>query len=126
MQLAGGNETVLLVEDEVSVQTVIGRLLRKLGYTVLIAGDGFEGVSIYEEQGEEIDLVITDIVMPGMNGIEMAKELRERSPELKVLFISGYVGSETGQLKDPPPQPFLPKPFSVEELSETVREILDS
>ena len=76
MAIPCGTETILLVEDDASVQRVVGRLLRKLGYTVLIAGDGLEGVSLFDERSKEIDLVITDIVMPGQTGIEMAQDLR--------------------------------------------------
>ncbi len=121
MAIPGGTETILLVEDDASVQRVVGRLLRKLGYTVLIAGDGVEGVSLFDERSKEIDLVITDIVMPGQTGIEMAQDLRKRRPDLKILFISGYAGSLDGPL----PHPFLPKPFSMEEIAEAVRAILD-
>ena len=125
MAIPGGTETILLVEDEVSVQTVVGRLLRKLGYAVLIADDGLEGASVFEERSNDIDLIITDIVMPGQTGIEMADELRRSNPGLKILFISGYAGPEAGSINGPLPQPFLPKPFSVEELAESVRAILD-
>ena len=125
MAIPGGTETILLVEDERSVQTVVGRLLRKLGYTVLIASDGVEGASLFDEHDEQIDIVITDIVMPRQTGVEMAGDLRIRRPDLKLLFISGYAGPEAGMLNGPIPQPFLPKPFSVEELAEAVREILD-
>jgi two-component system cell cycle sensor histidine kinase/response regulator CckA len=125
MTIPGGTETILLVEDESSVQTVVGRLLRKLGYTVLIADDGLEGASLFAQCSEEIDLVITDIVMPGQTGIEMAQELRSRRPGLKILFLSGYAGHDPDSLESPLPQPFLPKPFSVEALAESVRGILD-
>ena len=126
MALPGGSETILLVEDEASVQTVIGRLLRRLGYTVLFAGDGRQGVSVFDDRGAQIDLVITDIVMPDRTGIEMSRDLRERRPDLKILFMSGYAGPEAGVLQDPPPEPFLSKPFSVEKLAETVRAVLDA
>ena len=125
MKIPGGTETILLVEDELSVQTVVGRLLRKLGYTVLIADDGVEGVSLFDEHSEEIDLVVTDIVMPGQTGIGMAEELRSRRPDLRILFISGYAGHDADSMDGPLPQPFLPKPFSVEELAEAIRGILD-
>ena len=126
MAIPGGSETILLVEDEASVQTVIGRLLGKLGYTVLFADNGQECISVFDDYVDRIDLIITDIVMPGQTGIEMARELRERKPDLKILFMSGYAGPEAGVLNDPPPEPFLSKPFSVEELAEAVRTALDA
>ena len=77
------------------------------------------------DRGESFDLVVTDIVMPGLSGIEMAEILKGRFPDLPFLFISGYTSRELGTAPAAPPEPFLPKPFKMEELAEEVRKALE-
>lgn len=122
----GSGRMILLVEDEDTVRKVIQRLLRKLGYRVVAASDAEEAIRIFEERDEELDLVLTDVVMPGLTGVEMAQVLKKRRPEMKFLFTSGYTSKELGGSPQAPPEPFLPKPFSMEELSRSVREALES
>jgi two-component system cell cycle sensor histidine kinase/response regulator CckA len=114
---------ILLVDDEETVRRVTGRLLEKLGYRVKAAADGSEALRIVET-GEDFDLVLTDVVMPGLSGIEMAERLREIRPGQKILFTSGYTTREFGRPPGEPPQPFMPKPFSLEDLARAVRRAL--
>ena len=118
-----GNATVLLVEDEDTVRNVTARLLMKLGYQVSSAADAQEAIAIFDD-GADFDLVVTDIVMPGLSGIEMAEVLKKRFPTLRFLFISGYISRELDTTPQAPPEPFLPKPFTLQELAEEVRKAL--
>lgn len=124
---SGGDDvTILLVEDEETVRRVIERLLQKLGYDVLSASDAEEAMEVFQQRDDEIDLVLTDVVMPGLTGVEMAEVLREQRPDMKFLFTSGYTSKELGGSPQAPPEPFLPKPFSMDELSRSIRDALDS
>lgn len=117
--------TILLVEDEDTVRKVIERLLRKLGYQVESAADAEEAIEIFKKRNDEFDLVLTDVVMPGLTGVEMSVVLKEQRPDMRFLFTSGYTSKELGGNPEAPPEPFLPKPFSMEELSRSVREALE-
>jgi two-component system, cell cycle sensor histidine kinase and response regulator CckA len=119
---AGGGR-VLLVEDEDPVRMVAERALTRAGYTVTTAADGEEGLEKVE-QGGEFDLVVSDVVMPSMDGPAMARALRERAPDLPILFMSGYAEDHLRREIDVPDMHFIPKPFSVQELSDKVAEIL--
>lgn len=114
---------VLLVEDEESVRTVVARLLKRLGYRVSTAADAEETFQLLDD-GNEFDLVLTDIIMPGLSGTSMAEILRERHPDLPFLFMSGYTSRESGVNPQHPPEPYLAKPFTIQELAEKVREVL--
>ena len=122
-----GSETVLLVEDESSVRNLAYRILCQQGYTVLEAANGDEALRIAQESnGKEIDLLLTDVVMPRMSGKDLADRLKTLKPELKVLFTSGYTDDAIvhhGVLN--PGTHFLHKPFSPKALSLKVREVLD-
>jgi len=118
-------KTILLVEDEETVRKVIERLLTKLGYEVESASDAEEAIEIFTERNEEFDLVLTDVVMPGLTGVEMSEVLKEQRPDMRFLFTSGYTSKELGGNPEAPPEPFLPKPFSMDELSRSVREALE-
>jgi two-component system, cell cycle sensor histidine kinase and response regulator CckA len=123
----GGSETLLLVEDEVTVRSSVRRLLEWHGYRVVEAGNGSEALRIYEDNPEAIDLVLTDLVMPEMGGHELIEQLRVRNPALRVVFMSGY--AETA-LANNGPMPartgFVEKPFTVETLMRQLREVLDA
>ncbi len=118
-------KTILLVEDEDTVRKVIERLLVKLGYDVLSARDAEEAIEIFDDREDELDLVLTDVVMPGLTGVEMADVLKEKRPDMKFLFTSGYTSKELGSSPQAPPEPFLPKPFSLDELSRSVESALE-
>ena len=122
---AGGGETILVVEDESAVRSFAKAALRQHGYPVLGASDGDEALLVAKQFLGEIDLLVTDVVMPGLNGKELADHLRMLYPGLKVLFISGYTAdviAHRGVLD--PGVAFLHKPFGQEELAQKVREVL--
>ncbi len=125
--LPTGQETILLVEDEVNVRELAGRILRQQGYTVWEAGDGQEALSVITEQSlTKLDLLVADVVMPKLGGIELATRLIADDPHLKILLMSGYtdgiIGSkEIRQLNGS----FLLKPFTRSKLTQSVRNALD-
>jgi len=121
-----GPATILLVEDEETVRRVTARMLERLGYVVLTAPNAENALELHAREGHRVDLVLTDVVMPGLTGIELAEQLRERDGAIRILFTSGYTSRELGRSPDDPPTPFLPKPFSVEELARMVRSSLQS
>ena len=124
---ASGSETVLVVEDEASVRSFIREVLDGRGYALLEARNADEAVAIFERHKEPIHLMVSDVVMPGMGGPELAERLAGVHPETRVLFISGY--AREGLFHDGRPgaeAAFLAKPFSPEALARAVREILDA
>jgi two-component system, cell cycle sensor histidine kinase and response regulator CckA len=123
---ARGQETVLLVEDEEMVRRVAREILEAQGYTVLVASNGHEAAQAAAQHPEPIDLLLTDVVMPGMSGRVVADRLAASRPEIKVLFMSGYTDgaiAHHGVLD--PRMAYLAKPFTVDSLSARVREVLD-
>jgi two-component system cell cycle sensor histidine kinase/response regulator CckA len=119
-----GKETILLVEDEDAVRVFGARALRNKGYTVLEARSG-EGAMEVLDAGAVIDLLITDMVMPGMDGATLAGKARESRPGLRIILISGYSEDVIkGDVVNQPDTHFLPKPFSLKALAEKVREVL--
>lgn len=124
-QLQGCAETILFVEDEAFVRDVAGEILRVAGYYVLRARSAEEAVGAYKECDGKIDLLLTDIVLPGGNGCTLAGELRREDPAIKVLFITGYV--EQMEMHGPGnnSDECLPKPFSAQALLQRVRHVLD-
>ncbi len=123
----GGNETILLVEDEAPVCELVSRLLGKYGYKVLSANDAAEAVEVWRNNRDEIALLLTDLVMPNhMNGRELAEKLWTERPELKVIFTSGYSADIVGKdFKLEPELNFLQKPYHPQMLAVTVRRCLD-
>jgi PAS domain S-box-containing protein len=122
---AGGNETLLLVEDEDALRRAACRILGSAGYEVLCAANAAEALTIAAERGAEIRLIITDVVMPGMNGKELADALRGRCPSAPVLFTSGYTDDAIARHGVLGPH-FLPKPYARPQLTTMVRQLLDS
>jgi PAS domain S-box-containing protein len=123
----GGSETILLVEDEDIVRKVISRALSKRGYHVLEAVDGSQAMNIAEECGSSIQLLLTDLIMPGMNGREVAETLHKNYPGLRVLFMSGHIPDLVMQsgIIDPESSNFIEKSFSMDALGHKVRHVLD-
>jgi len=115
-----GSGTVLLVEDEPMVRSVAERALTRHGYTVICADNGEDALEVLG-RGEHIDLLISDVVMPGMDGPTMVREARKTWPDLKILFMSGYAEEQLRNSIDIDHVNFLPKPFSVTELAEAAR-----
>jgi PAS domain S-box-containing protein len=123
---ASGEETVLLVEDEAIVRNLVAEILESSGYAVLQAGDGPSALELLRRHTGEIDLLLTDVVMPGMSGPEVAGAVATMQPGTHVLYMSGYTDSAIdhhGVLE--PGIAYLPKPFSADELARKVREVLD-
>jgi two-component system, cell cycle sensor histidine kinase and response regulator CckA len=121
-----GSETILLVEDEAAVRSVAARVLGNQGYTVLQAANGEEALEQLDDYEGKIDLVLTDVVMPDMGGPELTSRIRDRRPDVKVLFMSGYAeGDKLQERIVDGEHPFLQKPFSAESLTLRVREVLD-
>jgi two-component system cell cycle sensor histidine kinase/response regulator CckA len=118
-----GGGRILLVEDEDMVRAVAERALTRQGYTVTTASDGDEGLEIVEEGGE-FDLVVSDVVMPSMDGPAMAREIRKQAPNVPVLFMSGYAEEQLRNDIDIENMHFLAKPFSVSQIADKVAEIL--
>ena len=122
-----GNATVLLVEDEDAVRAFAARALEARGYTVLPAQSGEQALELVDEVDGAIDLVVSDVVMPEMDGPTLLKELRKRSPDLKIIFISGYAEEAFRKsLGDEERFRFLPKPFSLKQLAQAVKDALDA
>jgi two-component system cell cycle sensor histidine kinase/response regulator CckA len=115
-------ETILVVEDEPAVRQLVSAALRRAGYSVVEARDGEHALTLFDQHNAEIDLLLTDLRMPQMDGAELIRRLRARAPKLKVICVSGYPGSGidlsvTGH--------YLAKPFSKADLLNKVREVLD-
>jgi CheY-like chemotaxis protein len=125
-ELPFGRERVLVVEDEPGVRALVCDTLRRHGYTVIEARHGFEGLILAAQYPEPIHLLITDVVMPQMNGCELTARLIQARPGLKVLYMSGYTESAVvhrGIMN--PGTAFLQKPFDLGSLVRKVREVLD-
>jgi two-component system cell cycle sensor histidine kinase/response regulator CckA len=123
----GGTETVLVVEDRPELQHLIAEVLGNLGYNLLSARNGVEALRLVKDYGDPIDLVLTDLVMPHMGGLELAGLLRHIRPDLRVVFMSGYTDTilrQKGNL--PEGYPFLPKPFTPDALGRIIRRTLDA
>ena len=121
-----GNETILIVDDEESLRTVIGDLLSNLGYHILSTSRGPDALALAEEYPGKIDLLLTDVEMEPLSGPALAEVLTRARPEMKVVFISGYAPTlaPDGALK--PGTVLVHKPFTIRMLSAKLREVLES
>ncbi len=124
--LLHGSETILLVEDEPSVKRTIARILKGAGYEVLQAADGAEALTIAEGYTQKIHLLLTDYLMPGVTGDELAREVKAKRPDIRVLLMSGYLGNRADQQLSAGNAALLPKPFTASSLMARVREALDA
>jgi CheY-like chemotaxis protein len=122
---ARGSETVLLVEDEEALRRFGSAALESYGYNVLTAANGEDALRLVESNGGRIDLLLTDVVMPGMSGCDLALALRQRWPDLRVLLLSGYTEEAIMHRGTVARATFLSKPFSPAALATKVRQILD-
>jgi CheY-like chemotaxis protein len=119
----GGHEKILLVEDDADVRMFLRHALENSGYQIREAGNGMEALNIWSANTEQFDLLLTDIIMPGVTGTRLAEQLKEDRPNLKVIFMSGYNPDIAGKIETT--GHFLQKPCSLEALTETVRRCLD-
>ena len=120
--VTGGSETVLVVEDEERVRLLTVRLLEDAGYTVMSTGSPAHAQEICTEHGDSIDLLLSDVVMPGLNGPELVAELRRTMPRLKVLLMTGYAAD----LEMDGDIPIVHKPFNLPVLLRQIREVLEA
>lgn len=118
-------ETILLVDDERSVREFLTRSLSKEGYRVLAAGDGESALALSEKFDGEIHLLVTDVMMPVMNGKDLADRLCALRPDIKVLFVSGYSRADLWPDVCEDQTDWLPKPFTAAQLHRKVRRVLD-
>ncbi|MBD8890400.1 cell cycle histidine kinase CckA [Roseibium litorale] len=122
-----GSASILLVEDEEAVRAFGARALASRGYTVYEAASGTEALEVMEEAGGKIDLVVSDVVMPEMDGPTLLVELRKTQPDLKIIFVSGYAEDAFEEnLPENEKFFFLPKPFTLKQLATTVKDVLNS
>jgi CheY-like chemotaxis protein len=119
---AGGRETVLVAEDEAGIRAMTRAYLEGLGYRVLEAADGMEAVRVSSEYSGVIDLVLTDVLMPGIRGDTAVEEIRKSRPAAKAIFMSGYTDQDLASNGETT----LQKPFDFPELGRRLREVLDT
>jgi CheY-like chemotaxis protein len=122
---AAAGERVLVVDDEEMVRTLVGRILGTAGYGTVMAASGEEALEVWKREGGRFDLLLTDVVMPGMNGLDLAHRLKEEAPGLPVLVITGYTADvDVGGFAAPKEFRFLGKPFTPELLLRNLEEVL--
>jgi two-component system cell cycle sensor histidine kinase/response regulator CckA len=120
-----GHERILLVEDEDNVRAFSARALRATGYEVFEADSGEEALYVLEDIGGQIDLMVSDVVMPEMDGPALLLKVREKLPNLKVIFVSGYAEESVRQdIADDRSVEFLAKPYSLDQINSKVKEVL--
>jgi two-component system cell cycle sensor histidine kinase/response regulator CckA len=121
-----GTETILIVDDEHAVLGLTHLMLRRSGYALIPASSGKEALHLFEVWPDlEVDLLMADIVMPGMNGVELAEEIRVLRPNLPVLFFSAYSDQEILRPVIARRVPYIAKPFTALQLTKKIREVLD-
>lgn len=125
-KLQGGNETILIVDDQETVWDFLIEALQRLGYAILLADNGEDAVEIYRENPHEIDLVLLDMVMPKLGGHAAFYQIRSIDPDAKILLSSGFVSQESVQdLLANGAAGFLPKPHRLKSMTDEIRRILD-
>jgi DNA-binding NtrC family response regulator len=125
MPSADGKKMILVVDDEPEVRKLVGAMVSRYGFNVLTADSGEHAITLFKKHTGEIDLLLTDVVAPGMSGPMLADKLTEMQPGLKVLFMSGYDNTQVVQhYVVEKGYALLPKPFSLEELGRKVEEVL--
>jgi CheY-like chemotaxis protein len=132
----GGNERVLVVDDEPGVRKLVARILRSRGYDVFETEDGPSALALLSSTNRQMDLVVTDLVMPNMSGTRLGEEIQTRWPAIKLLFVSGFApsapsirGVPPGEVQQPDSPvasvPVLHKPFTSQQIEKAVRDLLD-
>ncbi len=127
VETVGAGETILLIDDEESIRLTAGKILEALGYRILSARDGREGLELYREKRDQVRLVLLDMIMPRMNGQECFHELRKLTPDLPVIMASGFSNAEdVRNLRENGLNAFITKPYRMKELGQLIGEILRS
>jgi len=122
----GGNETILLVDDDDAVRGLGEEILRMFGYTVLSAEDAEKALQLYRVDQDRIELVVLDLIMPGIGGTQCLQKLLEMNPRAKVIVASGYsVAGQLERISEVGAKAFIHKPYDVQEMLVTVRRVLD-
>jgi PAS domain S-box-containing protein len=121
-----GDETILVVEDEPAVRKLLLASLRQGGYHILESANGLDALRLAERHPGPIDLLLTDVILPGADGVDLSHRLRQRRPKVRVLYVSGYAGKHLAQHGVDGASRLLAKPFSTHELLATVRQALDA
>ncbi len=124
-RLLNGTETILLVEDEETLRAIGKEILEAYGYTVLLAAEGGEALATMRDRAEPVHLLMTDVLMPGMGGLELADKLSALQPGLRILYTSGYNDNGSG-MKRIQGSRYLQKPYGMQQLARTLRDLLDS
>jgi two-component system cell cycle sensor histidine kinase/response regulator CckA len=125
-EIRGGTETIFLIDDESTILEVMEKALTLSGYKVILAQGGEEALEVYEKEQDRIDLVLLDMIMPGMSGGKVFDRLRKMNPGVKVILSSGYsIGGEASKILARGCKGFIQKPFGIRELSQKIREVLD-
>ena len=125
-EVRGGEETILVVDDEEMVRKLAEKILKRLGYTILLASDGKEGLETYRKERERVSAVVLDLSMPELPGDEVLKQIRTEDPEAKIILSSGHTLDGPSDLVGPfEPSNYLRKPYSYREMAEKLREVLD-
>ncbi|MGE0325012.1 MAG: ATP-binding protein [Polyangiaceae bacterium] len=125
-EVPGGQETILVVEDEPMVRELALNLLSQAGYRVLVASDGEEALEVFRANSSEVDLILLDVVMPKLGGREVRDAVRKLSPSTRVLFTSGYDLGARGVFSPEPGERVIPKPYRAPELLRRIREVLEA
>jgi len=120
----GHGETILVVEDEPAARDAVAEALQSLGYQVLVAANGREALSVFEQHGDKIALVLSDLMMPGISGTELFRILKQKKPAVKIVAMTGY--PLQFKARDLPVQDWLQKPLSAEQLAEAVQRALET
>jgi PAS domain S-box-containing protein len=120
-----GTGTVLLVEDEPALRQLVHGYLSRAGFRVLDAANGLEALAVFARESAAVNVVVTDMLMPGMGGVELARELDRRSPKIRILFVSGYAREGAAILASRPGSSFLAKPFTLPALAARVRALME-
>jgi two-component system cell cycle sensor histidine kinase/response regulator CckA len=127
LNIMKGTETILLVDDESNVLAVSKTILESLGYKVYGVKNGEEAVALYREKKDEVDLIVLDMIMPGLSGAETFDRIRELNPAAKIILSSGYsLNSQAQQIMNKGCQGFIKKPFNVAGIAGKVREVLEN
>ena len=121
---SAGDETILLVEDEAPIREVLREVLAPLGYRLIVAGSGEEALRAHEAAGGAVDLLLSDVIMPGMNGYDLADRLKKLQPGLRAMMMSGYNDLVAGSGVSRPWLTFLAKPLTPSKLRRAVRTVL--